>query len=95
MFGWNPRLAIDAYLGLEDSQEKVRSRENYAQKLKKRLHYAYKMARGNIGRNSNRYKENYDHGVRFEKLDIGDRVLVKMLVFSGKAKLSDKWEKDP
>lgn len=53
------------------------------------------MARGNIGRNSNRYKENYDHGVRFEKLDIGDRVLVKMLVFSGKAKLSDKWEKDP
>lgn len=95
MFGWNPRLAIDAYLGLEDSQEKVRSRENYAQKLKKRLHYAYKMARGNIGRNSNRYKENYDHGVRFEKLDIGDRVLVKMLVFSGKAKLSDKWERDP
>nr|XP_034334873.1 uncharacterized protein LOC117692026 [Crassostrea gigas] len=95
MFGWNPRLTIDAYLGLEDSQEKVRSRENYAQKLKKRLHYAYKMARGNIGRNSNRYKKNYDHGVRFEKLDIGDRVLVKMLVFSGKAKLSDKWERDP
>lgn len=34
MFGQNPRLAIDAYLGLKDSQGKVRSRENYAQKLR-------------------------------------------------------------
>lgn len=52
------------------------------------------MVRGNIGRNLNRYKENYDYGVRFEKLDIGDRVLVKMLVFLGKVKFLDKWERD-
>lgn len=95
MFGWHPRLVIDAYLGLEDSHDQIKSRENYAQKLRRRLQFAYKIARENIHRNSKRYKQNYDSKVRFENLEVGDRVLVRLLAKTGKCKLADKWEKDP
>lgn len=66
---------------------------NYAEKLQKRLPNAYKVARSNI--QIVRHKENYDNKVRFSKLEIGDRVLVRLLAKTGKCKLSDKWEKDP
>ena len=41
MFGRHPRLAVDAYLGLNSPEEpEVRSKEHYATKLKKRLQFA-------------------------------------------------------
>jgi hypothetical protein len=43
-------------------------------------------------RNTDRYKENYDFRVRNSKLEVGDRVLVRISAKTGKAKLSDKWE---
>ena len=97
MFGWHPRLAVDAYLEIRinNSQKQIKSRENFAQKLQRRLDFAYRVARGNIKKNAGRYKQNYDQKVRFEKLEVGDRVLVRKLVFSGRSKLADKWERDP
>jgi hypothetical protein len=58
MFGWLPRLAIDAYFGVENSKKQVRSRENYAQKLQRRLNFAYRVTRDNIKGKSDRYKDN-------------------------------------
>ena len=95
MFGWHPKLALDAYLGLDSVKEKDKHKENYVDKLKKRLDYAYKVARSNFEKNTGRYKRNYDFKVRNSKLEIGDRVLIRVLVKSGKSKLSDKWERDP
>ena len=43
MFGRHPRLAIDAYLGLNSPEESISYREHYVTKLKKRLQFAYKM----------------------------------------------------
>ena len=94
MFGWHPRLAVDAYLGINNSQKQIKSWENFAQKLQRRLDFAYRVARGNIRKNEVRYKQHYHQKVRFEKL-VGDRVLVRKLVFSGRSKLADKWERDP
>lgn len=88
-------LLIDAYLGLTYSHERVKSRENYAQKLHRRLQFAYKIARENIHQNSKRYKQNYDSKVRFENSEVEKRVLVRLLAKAGKCKLADKWEKDP
>lgn len=47
MFGWHPKLAIDAILNLDNSDVsgKLISHLNYAEKLKKRLQYTYKVAR--------------------------------------------------
>ena len=96
MFGWHPKLAIDAFLNLDHQvPDKPLSHQNYVDKLKKRLNFAYSVARSNVQKNSSRHKDNYDSKVRFSKLEIGDRVLVRLVAKTGKCKLSDKWEKDP
>jgi hypothetical protein len=48
-----------------------------------------------MDRSIDRYKKNYDFRVRNSKLEVADRVLVRISVKTGKAKLSDKWERDP
>ena len=46
-FGRHPRLAVDAYLGLQSpEQTELRLKEHYATKLKKCLQFAYKVAQG-------------------------------------------------
>ena len=70
-FGWHPRLAVDAYLGINNSQKQIKSRENFAQKLQRQLDFAYRVARGNIRKNAGRFKQNYYQKVRFEKLGTG------------------------
>ena len=60
MFGWHPRLAIDAYLGLDKISESEKSRESYAQKMKKRLEFAYNVAQKESAKQGQRYKCYYD-----------------------------------
>ena len=94
MFGWHPRLAIDAYLGLESRTEGGKSRTSYAQKLKKRLQFAYKVASEHSRKKGRKYKEHYDSKVRSSKLEVGDRVLVRNVSVRGKHKIGDKWERE-
>ena len=77
MFGRHPRLAIDAYLGLNSEDQSISSRQHYATKLKKRLHFAYKVASREAEKSALRHKTRYDAKVRESTLDIGDRVLVR------------------
>ena len=94
MFGRHPRLAIDAYLGLNSEDQSISSRQHYATKLKKRLHFAYKVASREAEKSALRHKTRYDAKVRESTLDIGDRVLVRNVGLKGKHKLADKWERD-
>lgn len=96
MFGRHPRLAVDAYLGLNNEQDQViSSKEHYATKLRKRLQFAYKVASKEAEKSAARNKAGYDLKVREATLDIGDRVLVRLVGLRGKQKLADKWEKSP
>ena len=96
MFGRHPRLAVDAYLGIESPETPlVSSKEHYATKLKKRLEFAYKIASREAKKSAERNKLNYDVRVREATLDVGDRVLVRQVGLKGKHKLADKWQKDP
>ena len=95
MFGWHSRLAVDAFLGINNSQKQIKSQKNFAQKVQRRLNFAQRVAGGNITKNTGRSQQNYDQKVRFEKLEVGNRVLVRKLVFSGRSKLTDKGERDP
>ena len=95
MFGWHPRLAVDAFLGINNSQKQIKSQKIFAQKVQRRLNFAQRVAGGNITKNTGRSQQNYDQKVRFEKLEVGNRVLVRKLVFSGRSKLTDKGERDP
>ena len=84
MFGRHPRLAIDAYLGLNSPEESISSREHYVTKLKKRLQFAYKIASKEAQKNAERHKARYDLKVREATLSIGDRVLVRQVGLKGK-----------
>ena len=91
MFGRHPRLAVDAFLGLENEGHKTH--KEYADKLKDRLKYAYKKATEEAKKKGIKYKHYYDQKSRRDAtLKEGDRVLVKKIGFQGKHKLADIWE---
>ena len=94
MFGRHPRLAIDAFLGLEPNAENGKTQSEYVKKLKARLDFAYKKATEEAKQQGKRYKIYYDRKVRENRLDIGDRVLIRNLGLKGKHKLADKWEQN-
>ena len=89
MFGRQPRLAIDAFLGIKPNSETGTSQTEYAKKLKSRLDLAYKRATDEAQKQSERYKANYDQEVRENKLEVGDRVLVEKVGHRGKHKIAD------
>ena len=95
MFGRHPRLAVDAFLGIPQSEEQTRSHQNYVDKLKQRMAYAYDTASSEARKNAERQKEYYDYKVRQMKLEVGDRVLVKNVGTRGKQMLADLWEHCP
>ena len=96
MFGRHPRLAVDAYLGLNSPQDTSDpSRQHYASKLQKRLKFAYQVASSEAQKSAGRHKLIYDSKVRESTVDIGDRVLIRNVGLKGKHKLADKWDKDP
>lgn len=94
LFGRHPRLAIDAFLGIEPDKSEVKDKKSYVSGLRHRLHFAYNVARREARKQGKRHKKWYDLRVREAKLEVGDRVLVKNVGIRGKAKLADKWEKD-
>ena len=63
--------------------------------MKKRRQFAYKVASKEAQKNSDRNKANYDLKVGEATLDVGDRVLVRLVGLKGKQKLADKWERTP
>ena len=89
MFGRHPRLVVDAFLGIPQSQEQVKSRQDYVDKLKQRMAVAYDTASSEARKKADRQKGYYDYKVRYVKLEVGDRVLVKNVGLRGRQKLAD------
>lgn len=93
MFGREPRLAIDVYLGLTpNNRTKVGSSSKFVADLKRRLSQAYEIAQRNSRMASKRHKNIYDRRPMVSSLKKGDRVLLRNLTPSGK--LDNFWEKD-
>ena len=63
MFGRHPRLAIDAFLGIGSSEEH-KSHEDYVDRLKDRLQYAYERAEIEARKKGKKYKKYYDQEAR-------------------------------
>ena len=82
MFGWHPRLGIDAFLGVDIELAQGKSHESYARQLEKR--FAYKTASKAAEKASRRHKTRYDLKVRNSVLKQGDRVLLKNIQITGK-----------
>jgi hypothetical protein len=95
MFGWHPRLALDAYLGTDPGNEGSVDPTGYVQKLQNRLQQAYKLAAEASAKQGVRNKAYYDRKVCASRLEVNDRVLVRQVHFDGRHKLADKWETYP
>ena len=95
MFGRHPRLAIDAFLGLNSDSLNSTSQTKYIRKLRECLSFAYQKAREVSKKAGSRHKLNYDLRARSSVLRIGNRVLVKNAGIRGRCKLADRWEKNP
>ena len=94
LFGRRPRLALDVVLGLVTEHES-REYDEYIGHLKSSLDKAYQIAQGKAAKSRSHQKSQYDKSARASSLEEGDRILVKILAFDGRHKLSDKWEDKP
>ncbi|MCG8048820.1 MAG: DDE-type integrase/transposase/recombinase, partial [Candidatus Thiodiazotropha taylori] len=94
LFGREPKLPIDIVFGQNLETEKETSYTEYISDLKTNIQKAFDDVQINADRARQKQKSNYDIKARAAKLEIGDRVLVKILAFDGKHKLSDKWTED-
>ena len=63
--------------------------------MKDRLQKAYDIASRATKKAQERQKHYYDLKVRGNNIEVGDRVMVKIVAFDGKHKLSNRWEEEP
>ena len=95
MYGRNPLLPIDLEFGVFTPDIREVTTHKYVEKLRHRLEWAYKKAREINEKESKRNKARYDAKIRCSKLEKGDLVLVRRKGFTGKHKISDRWEINP
>ena len=93
MFGREPNLPIDIEFGLQ--REDSKSVSKYIDDLRKNMKSAYELVNRNTQKSQQKQKEGYDQRTRGAEIRKGDRVLVKIVAFDGKHKISDKWEEEP
>lgn len=94
MFRREPNLPIDIILD-NNTQVDDTSKSKYIESLKDRLKFSYNLALKNIQDAQARQKRNYDVKIKSSVLKPDDLVLVKIVAFDGRHKLTDKWENDP
>ena len=94
MFGRQQRLPIAVALGLPDLHE-GKSLPTCITELREKLNESYQKATEEADKARAGQKLSYDRRARAGLLEVGDGVLVKILAFEGKHKLSNKWEDRP
>ncbi|XP_052799496.1 uncharacterized protein LOC128231116 [Mya arenaria] len=72
MFGWHPRLSVDAFMGTSPGNLADSNYSSYAARLQKRMH---KVAREAAQRRASQNKAHYDRRVHENKLVVGDIIL--------------------
>ncbi|VDI74093.1 Hypothetical predicted protein [Mytilus galloprovincialis] len=81
-------------LWLAMNSQTVLPQSKYIQELRERLVKAYELASKAADRAREKQKTGYDLKARGATLEIGDKVLVKVVAYDGKHKIADRWEDD-
>ena len=94
MFGRKGKLPVDAIFESGTEEEDQKSTEEYIKNLKRRLEFARAAVNEHANKAREKQKHYYDRKVKTTKINIGDKVLVKILIHEGKHKIEDKYEND-
>ena len=94
MFGRHPRLPIDYQLGITRDNLAQPSKFRFVNKLNERLHEAYAKAEALTQEEANRQKKLYDKRSKDVILNPGDLVLVRIVKWTERHKIQDKWEQE-
>ena len=92
MYGTVPILPIDVEFGVVLPDLSHASHQNYAEKLKDCLKWAYKVAKETNDCETARHKKYYNQKLKCMKIVPGDLVLVRVKAFGPDHKLADCWE---
>ena len=92
MYGRCLILPIDVEFGVTLPDLTAAKRQNYAEKLKAHLKWAFKTARETNEKEAARHKPYYDQGYKCMKIEPGDLVLVRVKAFGHDHKIADRWE---
>ena len=89
----NKPITIDLAFGLITEKER-KPHTKYIQEIRERLVQAYKLASEASIKAQTKQKEGYDLRTRGAIIEPGDSVLVRIVAFDNKHKISDRWEND-
>lgn len=92
MFGRKPKLPIDSLFDTPVQDNSSKTTKEYIKDLKKRMKNAQDIANKMTEKARIKMKSQYDKKAKAVKINIGDKVLVKILKFEGKHKIEDKYE---
>lgn len=95
MFGREARLPVDICFGVSADNTSHVSYSKYVSKMKQELQAAYQLAQATSEKMNQSNKARYDQKVRYNILNVGDRVLIRNLGLKGKQKLADRWSANP
>ena len=91
LYGRVPKLPIDVQFGIHQLAGKPRLTQQYVEKLRKQMQWAWSRARLSARKEALRQKKRYDRRVTAAKLHPGDLVLVRVTTPIGKSKIRDRW----
>ena len=92
MFHRHPRIALDFKYGITREGVKSSSKCRYIKKLERRIAYAHKRADEVAAKEAKKQKARYDRRCRGMQLHTGDIVLVKVVAWTERHKIQDRWE---
>ena len=95
MYGRVPILPIDMKFGVTLPDLSHASHQNYAEKLKAHLKWAYKVAKETNDHEATRHKKYYDPKFKCMKTVPGDLILIWLKAFGPDHKIADCWEQVP
>ena len=96
MFGRKPKLPIDSVFEQtnRDNSSKSSHCREYIEDLKNRMMKTRQIVEEHVNKAKDRHRHHYNIKTKAVKVDIGDKVLVQILAYEGKHKISDKFEKE-
>ena len=92
MFGRHPRIPLDYQMGIDRDNLSDPLRSKFVSKLNERLQFAYEKAELLAQQEAQRQKRLYDKRSRDFVLSPGDLVLVRIVKWTARHKIQDKWE---